>query len=143
MRRGSHDPNAVLFKYSNAFISGSFVVAQHSTERTSQAGASVSSGGVTSTPPAKGTEGWLAKIPRALVATALSLLTPVILSLIVLYCTAEMLQQDRSELLKREANLVADEQDLRKTERSAAADLQKENIELMRLLRAPPPSPKP
>jgi hypothetical protein len=91
------------------------------------------------------TGGWLQKAPRALLAAAFSLLTPVVLSLIVLYCAAQMLLQDRSELAKREATIVSQEQDLRKTERSAAADSQKENIELLRLLHTPPAAapPKP
>jgi hypothetical protein len=93
----------------------------------------------------EGAAGWPAKVPRALLATAFSLLTPVLLSLIVLYCAAQLLLQDRSELTKRETILVSEEKDLRKTERSAAADLQKENVELLRLLRAPaaPASSKP
>ncbi len=79
----------------------------------------------------------VAKIPRALTATAFSLLTPVVLSLVVLYCATQLLPQERAELSKREATLVADEQELRKTERSTATDLQKETVELLRLLRPP------
>jgi hypothetical protein len=89
--------------------------------------------------------GWLRNVPRALVATAFSLLTPIVLSLIVLYVAAQMMMQDRSELAKREATLISNEQNLRETERSSAVDLQKENIELLRLLRTsqagPPPKP--
>ena len=81
--------------------------------------------------------GWLEKAPRALVATAFSLLTPVALSLIVLYAAAQMLMQDRAELAKREAALISQEQDLHKTELSATAEFRKENIELLHLLLTP------
>jgi hypothetical protein len=113
--------------------------------RASQADVSVLSGSLVRVPPGESSDGWLAKIPRALLATALSLLTPVVLSLIVLYCAAQLLLQDRLELSKREAVLASQEQDLRKTERAAVVDLEKENAELLRLLRAPQavPPPKP
>ena len=103
--------------------------------RLSQAGHASSIGAGTIAPPAEGTAGWIAKFPRAVVATAFSLLTPVVLSLVVLYCTAQMLLQERADLSKREATLIADEQALRKAERSAAEGLHRENIELLRLLR--------
>jgi hypothetical protein len=87
-----------------------------------------------------------AKLPRALVATAFSLLTPVALALLVLFCAAQMLVHDREELTKRDATLATQEQDLRKAEVQAIADLRKENVELLRLLHpglaaATPPTP--
>lgn len=91
-------------------------------------------------------EGGPAKVPRALVATAFSLLTPVVLALLVLFCAAQMLVHDREELTKRDATLATQEQDLRKAEVQAVADLRKENVELLRLLHpglaaATPPTP--
>lgn len=108
--------------------------------RTTQAGASVPSAG-TGSPTGEGSGGWLAKVPRALVATAFSLLTPVLLSLVVLYCAAQLLMQDRSELSKHEALFASEQQDLCKTEYAAVVDLQRQNVDLIRLLRAPPASP--
>jgi hypothetical protein len=91
------------------------------------------------------TDGWLQRAPRALIATAFSLLTPVILSLIVLYCAAQVLMQNQSELARREAAFASKEQALRQAEHAAIAELQKENIELVRILRTPatavPPKP--
>lgn len=110
--------------------------------RDTQMGASVPGGNAGAPPSGESSSGWPAKIPRALVATAFSLLTPVLLSLIVLYCAAQLLMQDRSELSKREAVLASEQQDLRKTEYAAVVDLQKQNVDLIRLLRAPSTLPK-
>ena len=111
--------------------------------RSSQLGSSAASGPVGDAHPGESGDAWLAKVPRALVATAFSLLTPVLLSLVVLYCAAQMLLNDRSELIKREAVLSSEEQGLRNTERAAVVELQKENVELIRMFRTPPPSATP
>jgi len=103
-----------------------------------QTSASVPIGDAGDTQAVEGSGGRLAKVPRALFATAFSLLTPVLLALVVLYCAAQLVLQDRSELSKREALLVSEQEDLRRTERATVVELQKENIDLIRLLRTPP-----
>ena len=52
---------------------------------------------------------WVAKVPRALVATAFSLLTPVFLALVVFYFAAQMLLEERTNIAKREINLISEE----------------------------------
>jgi hypothetical protein len=106
--------------------------------RNTQQSLTVSPSAPSETPSAShitNTNGRLAQISRAALATAFSLLTPVLLALVVLYFAAQMLLADRSELEKRQTALLSAEQNLRETQRSAAAELRQQNTELLRLLR--------
>ena len=86
---------------------------------------------------------WSKKAARALTSTALSLLTPVLLALAVLWVAAQLLINDREHLQVREKHLAEEEAALHQADANRLTALQTQTLELIRLLRAQPPASAP
>lgn len=83
---------------------------------------------------------WSKKAARALTSTAISLLTPVLLALAVLWVAAQLLINDREHLQAREKRIAEEEAALYQADANRLSALQTQTLELIRLLRAPPAS---